>query len=200
MPKWERRRLRLKKNHGWKSEPGCQIFVADRGAVRFDLPRGWVVQPGKKGSIKFMDRKPPDDDCTLEMSIFYLNEQIDWSGLQVARLVEELAKKKPGDDGEPAFDDNGEPYEEPSEILEELPVTEFQRDGMSAAWNGSRYIDPKEDREAQSRLLIARKWDIQPLITYAFWSDQEEEKVRAWNILLKTLILGDFVEDPTQRV
>ncbi len=196
MPKWERRRLRLKKNHGWKSEPGCQIFVADKGAVRFDLPRGWVVEPGKKGSIKFLDRKPPDDDCTLEMSVFYLNEEIDWSGLPVSRLVAEIGKRKPGDDDPEA----GEPDAEPTDVLEELPIVEFHRDGMRAAWSGKRYIDPEENREASSRLLIARKWNIQPLITFAFWSDQAREKGRAWDILLKTLILGDYVEDPTQRV
>ena len=201
MPKWERRRLRLKKNHGWKSEPGCQIFVADRGAVRFDLPRGWVVEPGKRGSIKFMDRKPPDDDCTLEMTVFYLNEEIDWSGLTVGRLVGDLGTKRDGEPEDvPEFDDDGEPYVEPTEILEILPVTEFHRDGMSVAWNGRRYIDPKENREVSSRLLMARKWNIQPLITFAFWSDQAKQKGKAWDILLKTLILGDYVEDPTQRV
>jgi len=196
MPKWDRRRLRLKKNHGWKSEPGCQIFVADKGAVRFDLPRGWVVEPGTKGSIKFLDRKPPDDDCTLEMSVFYLNEDIDWSGLPVSRLVAEIGKRKPGDDDP----EESESDPEPTNVLEELPIVEFHRDGMSAAWSGKRYIDPSENREASSRLLIARKWNIQPLITYAFWSDQVRETGRVWDILLKTLILGDYVEDPTQRV
>lgn len=182
MPHWEKKTLRLKENHGWTSEPGCQVFVADRGAVRFDLPQGWVIEPGEKGSIKFMDRPSPDDDCTLEMSIFYLNEEIDWSALPVTRLVRELA--------------GGEKHE----VLERFDVEQFERDGMTVAWNGTRFIDPAQHREAFSKLLMARKWNIQPLITYAYWADQAEAMEKVWAIVLKTLILGDYIEDPTQRV
>lgn len=177
--------MRLKKNHGWKSEPGCSIFVADRGAVRFDILQGWVIEPGEKTSVKVMDRKSPDDDCTLEMTIFYLRDDIDWSGLPVARMVNEVAPEDP---------------ENPVEVLERLPTEEFARDGMTVAWNGKRYIDADERREACSRLLVARKWNIQPLITFAYWADAAPRAERAWKILLKTLVLGDYVEDPTQRV
>ncbi len=45
MPGWERRTYKLDANHKWKARPGCQIFVADWGAVRFDVPRGWVPVP-----------------------------------------------------------------------------------------------------------------------------------------------------------
>lgn len=186
MPKWEKRRLKLKKNHGWTSEPGCHVFVADRGAVRFDIPQGWVIEPGEKGSIKLMDRNPPDDDATLEMSIFYLNEQIDWSAVKVASLVEKLATEEDG--------------RSPTEILEQLETFSFEKDGMSAAWTGKRYVDPVERREACSRILLARKWNIQSLFTYAYWADEQKGLARAWDILLKTLILGDYIEDPTQRV
>ena len=185
MPKWERRRLRLKKNHGWTSEPGCQIFVADRGAVRFDILRNWVVEPGEKGSIKVMDRTPPDDDCTLEMTIFYLRDDVDWSGLPVSRLAREVGPKD---------------LDNPVEVLERYELKEFTRDGMEVAWLGKRYIDADEGREAHSRLLVARKWNIQPLITFAFWADRADRGLKAWDVLLKTLILGDYVEDPTQRV
>ena len=158
-----------------------------RRAVRFDIPRGWVVEPGEKGSIKLMDRKHPHDDGTLEMSVFYLNDEIDWSGLKLGPVVEQRLKHK--DNPEKAV-----------EILERLQVHEFERDGMSVAWTGKRYIDPEEGREACSRLLIARKWNIQPLFTYAYWADDRRGLARAWDILLKTLILGDYIEDPTQRV
>lgn len=182
MPRWEKKQLRLKKDHGWTSEPGCSVFVADRGAVRFDIPRGWAIEPGENGSIKVMDRPSPDDDGTLEMTVFYLREEIDWSGLPVSRLVRELG----GSDT--------------TEVLERLELQEFTRDGMDVAWNGTRYIDPGENREACGRTLIARKWNIQPIITYAYWADQAPRVAKAWDILLKTLVLGDYIEDPTQRV
>ena len=182
MARWEKRKLRLKKNHGWTAEPGCSVFVADRGAVRFDILQGWVIEPGKKGSIKVLDRPSPDDDCTIEMTVFYLREEIDWSGLPVGRLIQEVGG------------------EEDHEVLERIAPQEFTRDGMTVAWSGTRYIDPEEKREACGRTLMARKWNIQPLITCAFWADQAPRVGKAWDILLKTLILGDYIEDPTQRV
>ena len=182
MARWTKKTLKLRKNHGWTAEPGCNAFVADRGAVRFDIPRKWVIEPGKSGSIKFMDRPSPDDDCTLEMSIFYLNEEIDWSGLPVARMVLEASR----DDSQ--------------EVLERVELQQFERDGMTVAWTGTRYVDPEQKREAIGRTLMARKWNIQPLITYAYWADQSHKLAKPWDILLKTLVLGDYIEDPTQRV
>src|SRR5690349_13517915 len=78
-PKWTKKTLKLKKNHGWQSRPGYNIFVADRGAVRFDFPRSWIIEPGENGSIKFHDKKPPDDDCTLQITVMYLPDGVDWS-------------------------------------------------------------------------------------------------------------------------
>lgn len=185
MAKWKRQRMRLKKDHGWTAEPGCQVFVADRGAVRFDFPRGWVIEPGENGSIKVQDKKTPDDDCCLQMTVFYLRDEIDWSGLPVSKLVREITHM-------------GEEKDEPP--LEQLPLHELTRDGMDLAWTGKRYLDPGEDREACSRTMIARKWNIQPIITYAYWADDAPRVARMWDILLKTLVLGDYIEDPTQRV
>ena len=42
MPTWKRRVYKLDANHTWKAKPGYQIFVADWGAVRFDIPSGWA--------------------------------------------------------------------------------------------------------------------------------------------------------------
>ena len=71
---------------------------------------------------------------------------------------------------------------------------------MTVAWTGTRYIDPEQKREAIGRTLMARKWNIQPLITYAYWADQSHKFSKPWDIVLKTLVLGDYIEDPTQRV
>lgn len=72
MGKWKRQTLKLKENHGWRAKPGYKIFVADRGAVRFDIPQEWIMDPGKD-SIKFHDRTPPDDDCLLQVSVLHLS-------------------------------------------------------------------------------------------------------------------------------
>ena len=88
---WSKKVLKLKENHGWESRPGYSIFVADRGSVRFDFPRTWIIEPTETGSIRFHDRKPPKDDCTLEMTVMYLNDEVDWSQLPLAPLTEQLS-------------------------------------------------------------------------------------------------------------
>jgi hypothetical protein len=64
------------------STAGCNVFVADRGAVKFDFPREWVIAPGDD-SINLHDKAPPDDDCVLAVSYLRL-PPIDWSGLPLA--------------------------------------------------------------------------------------------------------------------
>src|SRR5690348_10549932 len=58
MARWSQSRHKLATRHAWKARPGYQIFVAQRGAIRFDVPRDWVVIP-EKMSYKLCDRQPP---------------------------------------------------------------------------------------------------------------------------------------------
>ena len=59
MAKWDKRTIKLNHAHGWHSRPGFKIFVADRGAVRFDFPDDWLVIPEENGTIKFHDKPTP---------------------------------------------------------------------------------------------------------------------------------------------
>lgn len=192
--KWAKRTLKLKRNHGWSCRDGYSIFVADRGAVRFDIPRGWVVEPGEKSSIKILDKPSPDDDCCLEMTVFYLNDRIDWSGLPLVQMLDEVTSKDEQDD-----DGNPVPPEE-STVLDRSEVFEDQRGDMQIAWRRTHFIDAKENREAFSYTLVARRWNIMPLITFAYWADDATRIEPAWQEVLRTLTLGDYVEDPTQRL
>ena len=60
MDEWKKQTLKLKANHGWRAKPGYQICVIGRGAVRFDFPREWIMEPDEV-SFKFYDRPHPDD-------------------------------------------------------------------------------------------------------------------------------------------
>ena len=91
MAKWDKRTLKLPKKHGWHAKPGYKIFVADRGAVRFDFPDEWVVIPDSD-AIKFHDKQPPDDDCTLALSVMRLPPG-DWSSLKLSFLVAKLVEE-----------------------------------------------------------------------------------------------------------
>ena len=79
MTEWRKETLRLKEKHGWQAKAGYKIFVVDQGALRFDVPQDWIVDLATS-SFKFFNRQPPDDDCTLEVSLIRL-PPIDWSGL-----------------------------------------------------------------------------------------------------------------------
>jgi len=178
--KWNKKVMRLPANHGWRSKPGYKIFVADRGAVRFDLPRDWVVVPDEQ-TIKMYDKAPPDDDCRLELSVMYLNPQIDWSGLPLVHLFAEATK-------------HGE--------LEELQQGELvyvQRPDLELVWRENRVLDPGENREALSRACLARGSNVLPFITLDFWPEDAGRVVPAWDELLRSLQLGNYIKDVTRR-
>ncbi len=50
MAKWEQQTYKIPKNHNWHAKPGYNVFVADRGAVRFSIPSGWKVNIDEHGT------------------------------------------------------------------------------------------------------------------------------------------------------
>ena len=93
MATWKKQRLKLKDNHGWRARPGCKIFVADAGAVRFDFPQDWTMRPGPD-AINFHDRTPPDDNCRLAVSSQRL-PAIDWSDLPLVDMLHQVVADDP---------------------------------------------------------------------------------------------------------
>jgi len=55
---WMKETLELKPDHYWESPPDYKIFVAGRGAVRFNVPQNWVFEPQEK-SFKLSQTEPP---------------------------------------------------------------------------------------------------------------------------------------------
>ena len=177
MAKWDKRTLKLPQKHGWHAKPGYKIFVADRGAVRFDFPEDWVVVPDAD-SIKFHDKQPPDDDCTLAMSVMRLPPG-DWSGLKLSTLVAKLVEN----------DRRGATLR--GEIVD------VHRADLDLAWAEVAFIDPNEKRPARSRTCLARASNIQPLITFDFWEDQAPRLGKVWDEILRSLRVAEPIIDPT---
>jgi hypothetical protein len=164
--------------HNWSATPGCKIFVADRGAVRFDYPRRWIVR-GDPDSIKFYDKEPPRDDCVLAVSYLRI-PPIDWTGLPLSRLVLEATK---GD----------------SRTMETWgDVVETRKIDLEIAWRQGRYIDSKENRPALTRLCLGRRRRVQSLLTMDFWEEHAKRFSRVWNIVLDSLQLDEPIENPFQ--
>jgi hypothetical protein len=87
---WKKQTLKLKSNHSWKASAGYRVFVMDRGAVRFNIPQNWIIEP-ESDCIAFYDKKPPDDNCKLAVSYLGLPD-VNWSDLPLTLLIESIIK------------------------------------------------------------------------------------------------------------
>jgi hypothetical protein len=167
--------LQLSEHHRWKARPGCRIFVADRGKLRLDFPEGWVWSKDDD-SFEFRDREPPDDRCTLAVSL--------WVAPGIAGevpLAQLVAAALRGGKRAPTAE---------SEVFTE------QHGALELAWAEMRFVDPQERREALSRLCLAREGSLQALLTLDFWPEDEEWVRRVWDDLLASLELNRPIADP----
>src|SRR5881398_3382195 len=114
------KKFQLKRDHGWKAKPGYAICVLDRGAVRFEFPRKWVVKQ-RPDSVEIHDCEPPDNNCILDVSHFLAPAES--SGVPVRELVTSTA----------ASDER--------EILERKGPIESQSGDLEVAWIEMRYAD-----------------------------------------------------------
>lgn len=169
--------LKLKKNHGWRCRPGYRILVLDRGAVRFDVPAGWVLKMDPV-SVKLFDGEPPDDDCRLEVSFNRL-PPADWSGFPLEQALR----------GSIAGDPRG--------LTETGAAVTINRHDLRLVWFETAFDDPAEHRPARSRFLLAIGNNVQCLITLDFWEADAARLTPVWDELVRTLRLGLLIADPT---
>ena len=177
MAKWKKEIYKLKDKHRWEAKPGYKIFVANRGAVRFDFPQDWVIHPDAQ-SIKLHDREPPDDDCRLEVS-FNLLPPIDWSGLPLPQLLRDSLK---GDE---------------RDLVPVGEVVNINRRDLRLAWAEYSFTDPIENRPAYTRVLLGIGGNVQCLITFDFWADDAPRLAPVWDEVVRSLKLGVPIQDPT---
>jgi len=180
MAKLSKQSLRMKENHGWRSKPGYQILVLDRGAVRFDFPRDWFFEPGPY-PVTLHDREPPNDECRLQLSLFRTPPGIDWSPLPLPQLLADAMK-----------DDEPDP-----EVISRGEIVHVERRDLELVWRETRRTDPNEKREARSRSCLARGADLHVLITLDFWPADAKRLEPVWDEVLRSLRLGQYVADPT---
>lgn len=173
---WRKETLELNENHNWKSEPGTRIFVAGRGALRFDVPQDWYFEPDEK-SFRFLDNKPPKDDARLEAS-FNLLPPGNWAEFPLVPLLKKIMQ---------------EDERHPIEIGK---VIQLKRQTARVVWNQIKFIDPQEHREAYSRTCIGLGSGVQCLITFDYWVDDAERLTPVWDTVMNSLVLGLYIRDP----
>ncbi|UBF29045.1 hypothetical protein K9N68_15115 [Kovacikia minuta CCNUW1] len=175
-PNWIKETFDLKPDHRWQAAPGYKIFVADRGAVRFEVPGNWHFEPQTK-SFRFLDRKPPKEDCCLEVSFNRL-PPVDFSDFPLTKILKDLVEKDERD------------------VLETGEIITVKRQTARIVWTEFKFMDPTEHREAYARICIALGSGIQCLITFDFWVDDAPRLTPVWDNVLRSLTLGLYIRDP----
>jgi hypothetical protein len=192
---WRKQVLNLPENHGWTAKPGNKVFVADRGALRFEIPQHWLVEPSRK-SVKFRDAQHPDDTMILEVTVIYAGAyglQIDWSDLPLSELIKTVTTDEPIDRASRATrrrKRRGAP-------VVGAPIT-IKFGDLEMAWVETEFIDPGENRTAHSRIAITRdhRKSIHALLTFSYWPEDAARALSVWNDVLGTLKMGETIESP----
>lgn len=168
--------FKLKDNHTWKCKPGYSICVLDRGLVRFDCPSGWIVEPDE-GAVHLHDMPPSVESCDLGVSIFRMPEEF----VRELSLDETLRE---------TLDSEKKPYHQ-SEIHH------IERGDLEVSWLEQRYKDAEYKRDARFRVALARG-PVLVLISMNYWSSRAAGLERVWDEVLRTLVMGMHIEDPTK--
>jgi hypothetical protein len=173
-PKWHKHSVPLPAGHKWQCKPGNHLFIADRGAISFEIPRTWITIPDRDGTIRIHDRKPPKDSARLSLSLFRLPPiQGGWSQElpleQMFRMALDRGKEEPG------------PHE-----IKRLPridaeILWVERPGSP---------DPENGRLIRCRQLMGRANLVQPFITFEFYDDRSSQFLPVWNDVLQSLKVG----------
>jgi hypothetical protein len=176
---WDEIELDLLDDHGWTARPGHNFLFAVRGAVRFEFPEDWLIKP-RETTVRFHDAEPPNDRWTLEITISYFNDHIDWDGLPIARFTKMLR------------------CHEDRNLLDQGDEVQEDRRRFQHSWFETRSIDPQGSRSAESRLALARFGMVQPLLTYDFWAGDADWAAPVWDVLLDTFRMGDSIAEPRE--
>jgi hypothetical protein len=70
-------------------------------------------------------------------------------------------------------------------------IVEEKRGDLDIAWRATRWVDPKERREACSYVCLARRLYTQIFLTFDFWLDDELRFGKVWPDVLETLTVGE---------
>ncbi len=172
--------LRLKDNHTWTAPDGYKIVVMDRGLVSFNIPQSWVVTDMEPFTVR--DAPVPDDKAGLQVTAFRLPPHIDMSGLPLAPMLLNATQQTT------------------LPILARSELIRVARTDIELVWLEDRFLDPEEKREAYSRHAAGRGFNVQVLITFSYWVEDESWCTPVWEEALRSLQLGRVIANPLKGV
>ena len=188
--RWKKFHIHLPKNHGWRtSKRGNSVFVADRGAVQFEFPRPWIIEPTDWGSIMLRDHPHPNENVRIEVSLIQLynadgvpirktGAPVDW-GIPLIHMYLKMVQNDPRD------------------IIERGKLNEANSPEFEAVWQQIAYMDTEVCREIHSRTCFARANGVVAILTLDFWTEYSSTAYRVWREMMGTLKVGDYISDPT---
>jgi hypothetical protein len=164
----------LKRNHTWKCQPGHKICVLDRGVVRFEYPSHWIVEPGD-GAVHLHDRPPSVESCDLGVSIFRV------PGALHELPLDEMLRASLGTE---------------RKAYQESEIHRVANGGRDIVWLEQRYLDAEHKRDARFRVALVRG-SVLCLVSMNYWANKAAGLERAWDGVLRTMMFGEQVADPT---
>lgn len=172
--------FQLRGDHSWRAKEGNSILVLDRGAVRLEVPRAWTVIRTEHGSVRATDKPAPDDDCSLEVTVYRLPNIVE----EIPSVSVLLAQAAPDE------------KDLHHERVERKPIVEAARGDIRLALLETRFRENSRDATSYTQIAIAG--EIACLLTYAFWDDDSAAAGRVWQDVQESLVIGWYVEDPTR--
>jgi hypothetical protein len=158
-----------------KAAPGFRVLAVDGGAIRFECPIDWILAPPVK-YVCLIDRHPPEDRCALTVAW----RQIPAGGpvLCLAGLLDAIVAT------------------ESRALTHRGKVIRLFRPPLEVVWIQLRFVDPRRNREAYTRICLARACRAQALAVFDFWPEDEMKVYPVWETFLSSLALGEYIDDP----
>ena len=167
--------FQLAPNHVWKAAPGCRILVVDNGGLRCDIPHDWIVYtPGTH--VFAIDRFPPENRSLMAISCRRVSSEVIAIPLQLVLEEWVLAEDR--------------------RVVQRSEPVRFYRWPLQAAWMQLRVTDSDPRRDKSTRVCVARADRTQALVILDFPSLDEPSVEGAWQTLMDTIVVGDYIADP----
>ena len=198
LSRYKKTTVKMPENHGWKCAEGYNIFVANRGDVRFEFPESFINSE-KDDAILLHDKPVPHDSCRISLSVWRLPIEAGMAMMRdvpIRQLVaqttdpdlhEERSREREAE-GETVFPPRGPRRDHD-------PGSAATSSGAPASGGGTTR-PPSRGRGGSSagtsRRVHLTSW---PLISFEYYEDRADDFAPAFDHLMETLRIAQPGDD-----
>ena len=171
---------RMSEDHAWRCREGYQIFVVNRGQVRFEFPQGWRFDPGTHdpenpgGNVCYVrDAPEPRDECRISVTVMPLppgageswcrDTDLAWM-VETSTDRDDDAAEGVGEDGRPIYP------RRPPDPVESGTTGNYEWASRRWAWHDKSVTD--RERWVVAHHVQARTPGVHVLITFEYYEDR----------------------------